>query len=445
MKTLRGKLPKGAFPLGYVKIGRLRIKTMSARWLRENRYNIALKFTAFLINPLLAFYFSLIRLKTKSSFIILFLVFMSFGMSMTVPRVRTENMNFDGIAYRNDFESYDKVTLHSFVMNFKDYLLLEGQTDFYADTIYFFVSRFSENYHVMFLFVAFFFSIFSLKSLKIFIQEEHYENSLVCFILLYTFLINQILNINAFRFFTASWIATYAILKILVLKERKCLMWVLLAPFFHGAFWALSLLLLVNFLFGKYIKICAVLFVASFFFAELSVELLRNNVDFLPLALGQRLQVYLNEGYMEQINEGGSGLIWIKRMVETLTRVYFNFIVIFFVFKYHERVEYSKCKTLFSFLLILMIFINLTMIIPSVGSRFLILALPIIAYIGLVCFIDSQYKLLFYGLACIWVLHLLLPFSIYLFPCMHYYSVLWEGFFFMNSPLLSFVKYILLF
>ena len=417
---------------------------MSARWLRENRYNIALKFTAFLINPLLAFYFSLIRLKTKSSFIILFLVFISFGMSMTVPRVRTENMNFDGIAYRNDFESYGKVTLHSFVKNFEDYLLLEGQTDFYADLIYFFVCRFFDNYYVMFLFVALFFSVFLLKSLKIFVQEEHYENSLVCFILLYTFLINQILNINAFRFFTATWIATYALLKIFVLKELKYFIWALLTPFFHGAFWAFPLLLLINCLLGKSMKICAVLFTASFFFTEFSVELLRNNIEFLPLALGQRLQVYLDAGYIEQINEGGSGLIWLKRIIEALTRIYINLIVVVFVLRYHDRVEYSKCKNLFSFLLTLMIFTNLTMIIPSVGSRFLILALPLIAYIGLVCFIDKQYKYLFYGLGCVWALHLLLPFSIYLFPCMSYYFALWEGAFLINSPLVLFIRYILL-
>ena len=99
---------------------------MRKKWLRENKYNVALKFTAFLINPLLAFMLSIIRLKTKSSFIILFLVFISFGMSLTVSSVRTDVNNFDAIAYRNDFEAYRNVTVDIYKSDLIDYLSFEA-------------------------------------------------------------------------------------------------------------------------------------------------------------------------------------------------------------------------------------------------------------------------------------------------------------------------------
>ena len=418
---------------------------MKEKWLRENKYNVVLKFTAFLINPLLAFMLSIIRLKTKSSFIILFLVFISFGMSLTISPIRTDTNNFDAIAYRNDFEAYRNVTVDIYKSDLIDYLSFEGKTDFYGDTVYFIVSRFSGNYHLMFFFVSIVFSIFLLKSLEIFVLEGNYSNNLFCAILLYAFLVNQILNINAFRFFTAAWIAVYAILKVYVYRRNKYVLLILLTPFFHGAFWILPVLLFVNLILGRQVKLLAIFFVASFFFAELSVEVFKNSLDFLPLSLGDRLQVYLDESYMEQINEGGNGLIWIKRMIEMLSRVYINLLLFVFVLKYKEKIEAGQCRRLFSFLLVLMIFVNFTMIIPSVGSRFLLLALPFIAYISLVCFVSRKYKFLFYGLGCIWLIHLCLPFSIYLFPCIKYYTVLWENTFFFNSPLVSFVKYILLF
>ena len=165
------------------------------RWQKESLRDISIKFMALFLSPILAILFSLINLKTKSSFIVLFITFLSFGAALTVPKIRTDNFNFDAIAYRNDFESYQKISTANFFQRLDDYLSFEGTRDFYADMIYFFTSRITDNYHLMFFIISIIFSLFMLKSLKMFVLDGSYSNNLISFILLYAFLINQVLKL----------------------------------------------------------------------------------------------------------------------------------------------------------------------------------------------------------------------------------------------------------
>ena len=256
---------------------------------------------------------------------------------------------------------------------------------------------------------------------------------------------NQIFNINAYRFFTASWIAIYALLNILLKNDNKYIFLLLFTPFFHGSFFIFYILISLYLLTGKFFKLWGILFVISFFISSIALELFRNVLDYLPIALVNKYCYYLNENYILQVNEGGSGYIWVKRLFELLARISVNGVILMFVYKFKAHIRNTNCQRMYVFLLILMTFVNFTMIIPSLGSRFMILSLPFIAYIWLVCFYYQRYNKYLYALGGMFLLHFALPFKIYSFPCVQYYGWVLEPCFFYASPFYLFYKYIVLF
>ena len=74
-------------------------------WQKESNTNTYIKALAFFLNPTISLFLALFSLKTKSSCVLLFAFFVTFGFSYTVSDVRTEENNLDGISYRNDFEN----------------------------------------------------------------------------------------------------------------------------------------------------------------------------------------------------------------------------------------------------------------------------------------------------------------------------------------------------
>ena len=408
---------------------------------KENYKNINLKFVALVINPILALFFALKELKSKTSYNLLFLLSIIFGSSLTVANVRTEQNNFDGIGYRIEFENYVKLTNSDFIRNFNNYINFTGDTDFFDDIFYFIVSRVTDNYHVMYMLLAIIFSFFLLKSLKYFVLEDNFSNSLVSFILLYLFLSNQIININMFRFYIALWITVYTLLKVFIFKKLYNIFFLLIIPFIHASFFLLFILIPLYCLIKKDFLLKP-LFIISLVVSGFSIELLQQSAGFLPDTIGVKVLAYTDENYMYIINESGSGFIWIKRMVERISVGYINFLVFVMMFNYKINIKNTKCQSLFLFLVLLMSFVNFTLFIPSVGSRFIMMALPFIAYIWLTCFHEIKFNKYIYGLGIIFVIHAIFPFNIYQFPCLRHYGQLLESSFWINSPLVSFVKYI---
>ena len=411
------------------------------KWYKENKNNTSVKFVLLGINPLLGFLSALVDLKTKSSFIILFLFFICIGFSLTIPEIRTDKCNYDAITYRQNFEAYTKYDTNIFFSNLKDWVALEGESDFYADTLYFLVSRFSGNYHIMFMVTALVFSFFLLKSLRFFVLDEHFDRSLCCYILLYLFLSNQILNLNMFRYYTAMWITVYALLNVFVLHKTKYLFLLLLTPFFHGSFWLIYALFLLFYLTVKWKRIWEICFIISIFVGELSLELFRESAEFIPL-LTNHFEGYLDENYVYRINEGGSGHIWVIRFLERCSIGYINLLILVLIINYKKHIKGTDCTVIYIFLLVLMSFVNFTIVIPSLGSRFVMLAFPFIAYVWLRCLLIRKNNIYIYGLGCMFIVHALLPFNIYQFPCIQHYLSLLETCFFYASPLYLVNKYI---
>lgn len=406
-----------------------------SKWLVEKKRDVELKIILFIISPFFAALYSFKRANTKSSFLIFFLSSIFFGMSFTVEEGKdyVTGSGLDGQSYREDFESAKYISYYNYMEGLLGFLTFdEGKKDYYFDTVIFYLSRFTDNYHVMFMVFAVVFSYFSLKSFHFFTSESKFNFSLISCILIYLFLYNQIFNINGVRFWTAAWIAVYSIFQVYRNGNKKYLILALITPFFHGSFWVFCFILYCSLFLRKFEKIWIILFPVSFFASTLAVELIQGFNSILPTFLSKLAQSYTSD---ERLNATWSGFGWIPIVFKNMILFYISIIVLLFI-KNSDRIKFnSKTRDLYLFLLMWVTIFNFLMFVPSLGNRFIQLSYPIIAYIWLVIFKDEKYNrfILFLPFVFMWDIQKMLG---------YYVEVLDLGYFFSN-PLYLFYKYIL--
>jgi len=383
-------------------------------WPKENNTDKALKIILFLISPFIAFLYSLRTIKTKSSYVVFFLFCVFFGLSFSVSAGKDEHNKSDGASYREKFERYKYVSDSEFYKRFNEYFTFEeGAKDYYFDTVAFYVSRVTDNYHIMFMVFAIVFAYFGLKSLRFLTSEPKFDASLSCLILVYLFMINQIFNINGVRFWTAAWIGVYCIFQIFRNGNKKYFLLALCTPFFHGAFWVYILVITFAY-FSKWTqKVWVVLFFISFFVSNISVDFVREIIGYLPPFLAGMAQSYTDAEYIQERSAKGSGFYWVAEIFRFSVKVYMNYLVWLFIKNSSRITANPKTKSLFAFLLIWMTFANFTMPIPSLGGRFMALAYPVIAYIWLVNFKGVKYQKVLHAMPFVFLFSFYTQFLLY--------------------------------
>lgn len=404
-------------------------------WQKENRYDKASKLILFLISPFFSFLYSLRTMNTRSSYIVFFLFAVFFGMAFTVGNTRTES-TIDGISYRAEFEEYNHLSSKDYYEGLESFLSFdEGKKDYYFETVAFYLSRITDNYHVMFMVFAIIFAFFSLKTFRFFTGEDKFDTTLSSLILAYLFMANQIFNINGMRFWTAAWIGVYALFQIFWNKNKSYFLLLIITPFFHGSFWVLIAVVVIAFILMRYEKVWAVSFFISFFVGSITVEILQDASDFLPIFIQRMIASYTDPEYIKLRNESGTGFFWVSKLFNTLVRFYLNFMVYLFIHNSKAIIANPKTKSLYLFLLVFMSFVNFTMAVPSLGGRYMILAYPIIAYIWLVNFKGVKYKNYLYSMPIV--------FSFSIYGWIQRYLLVLDLEFFITSPFYLIYKYLI--
>lgn len=404
-------------------------------WLREKKQDVEIKIILFIISPFFSLLYSLKNINTKSSYIVFFLTAIFFGLAFSVPSGKDLLQGgIDGQSYRADFEDYKYVNIIDFKEGFLGFLSFdEGKKDYYFDTVAFYLSRVTDNYHFMFMIFAIIFSYFSLKSFKFLTSEDKFDASIVSYILVYLFLYNQIFNINGVRFWTAAWIAVYCIFQIYRNGNKKYFLLALLTPFFHGSYWIFLGVLLVAQISKRFERFWVVLFFISFFVSAFAVELIQSLESYLPTFLSKLAQSYTSE---ESLQQTWSGFGWLPIVFKNFILIYLTIMVLLFIRNSKEILLNEKTKNLYLFLLVWVSVFNFLMMVPSLGSRFLQLSYPILAYIWLVIFKGYRYKRVI----------LILPFVFLwsIFKQFLLYSEVLDIYFYLSSPFYLIYKYIII-
>lgn len=402
---------------------------------KESNHQKGIKLLLFIISPFISFLYSLRSINTKSTYLVILGFCVCFGMAFTVSNYRTES-SIDGISYRIWFEEYDNVSSHEFVHAIKDYLSFEGGTpDLYFDSLAFTVSRFTDNYHWFFMVAALIFAFFQLKTLRFFSSHSNFSNTLFCLILFFLFIWNQIFNINGLRFWTAAWVAVYAVFQVYVNGRKPYILLALVTPFFHVGYYLFVIVFLISLIARRLEKLWVVLFLISFFASSLVVDFIQNTSFNLPMMFSDKVDYYTDSFYIQKVNESGTGFWWVSKAFGYISRFYINLMVVMLIFLAKGKHSLSRpAYELYLFLLVWMTFCNLFMGVPSVGVRYIELAYPIIAFLWLSYF-PSRYTVFVYMLPLVWLYNIYMEFN--------YYNQVLDWSFFVSSPVVLAFKYLL--
>lgn len=410
---------------------------MNGIWDKENNRDISNKVLLFLISPFFSLVYSLRSLNRKSSFWVIFGFCVFWGLAFTVGTERYENSG-DGITYRAMFERYRTVSVDEFMFDLKEYLKFdEGAKDFYADTVSFLVSRVTGNYHVLFMVYAIIFAFFQLKCLKFFISANKYKTlTFYVFCLLAMFTLNQIFNINGVRFWTAAWIAVYSVLQIFYNGKNSYLVLLAFTPFVHGSYFLFVFAVVIALLTKGLKKVWTVLFVLSFAFSTIAVDVFNTAVNYLPTFMVNQAEAYLDAWTISEVNNRvGTGFWVVGKVFASLEKIYMNLLVLLLIIN-RNRLEGSKSDNLLGALLVMISMANFTMPVPSVGVRFIRLTFPLIALLFLQNMPEKKYRYLIIAFPFIFI------FTFY-YLVLNYLEVVGPTFF-ISSPIYIIIKDLLL-
>lgn len=405
------------------------------RWKREARTSLHSKLFLFIISPFIALLYSLKSLNTRSSFIIIFLFSICFGMAFSVTDVINDKQ-LDGVSYRVRFKDYCHTSAFEYYTGLEDFLSFDGRNkDYYYETVAFFVSRITENYHVMFFLFSVVFAFFQLRSLKYLVLNKDFRVSSVCMILVLLFAWNQIFNINGMRFWTAAWVGVYCMFKIFYEGKNKYFLLALTSPFFHGSFWLYLIVLLIAKLTAKFEKIWIVLFIFSIISSNILLEIVQGYNGFMPSFLEGSVYSYTDDFYVrDRFESTGTGFWWVDKLFGIISKIYINTIVVILILN-RKKVELdNSSKSLFGLLLVWLTFSNFAMSIPSVGGRFVVLGYSLIAFLWLNFFKGKQYNIIIY----------LFPFAFFMaiYHQINLYAMVTNLFFYISSPFILIPQYL---
>ena len=353
---------------------------------KNGKVDSVIKLILFLVSPFIAFLYSLRNMNAKSSFVIFFLFCLCFGMVFTTPQ---DDYPLDGKYYRFIFEKMVFISTFDYALLLNEFAEFdEGSKDFYDTTISFVISRFTDNYHVLFFVYAAIFSFFMLKSFKFLTNERNFDNSFTSFVLATLFILsNSIFNINGVRFWTAAWIGVYCIFQLFRNNNRRYFLLALCTPIVHVSFYFFVAILIIAYFTKKYEKFWLILFVVSFFTSNFTSSILASISQFLPSFISNTIQTYITFKMEISLHKYVFGIIeWL----------FVNILV--FIFYYNKKIIQQQpiAYNLYLFLVVFIVFVNFTLPIQSIGTRFIELSIPFIVYIWLLVFKDRKYTFVLY-------------------------------------------------
>lgn len=412
------------------------MNTTNQRILRErpSREDYS-KVMLFVISPILGLFSSLRNADSRSSYIVYFLFALTFGFAFTVTNIDSAGISVDGAFYRRSFEEISRMNDSQFLADLKSFFSFNTpKKDFGFEMLSFVISRFTNNYHFLFLCLALIFSYFQLRSLKFLTSNQNFRSCAFCLILLGLFSWNSIFNINGCRFWISAWIIVYCCFQVFVKGNYKYIFLTFITPIIHGSYWIALVIFLLACLFCFFyklsVKILILLFVSSFFYTFVIVDLVQQSANYIPDFLNPLVDIYTSDENLDRLNVDGG----IHDLFRMLIKLIINALTIILILE-RKRIVGSNSKLLFIVLLLIQSFANYTMSIPSLGSRFVQLTYPLIAYIWLDNITNKYYKRIVYVLPFVFILEV--------WDVVKLYLLVTDYSFYFLSPVYTIIKTIL--
>jgi hypothetical protein len=244
-----------------------------------------------------------------------------------------------------------------------------GQADIYVTLITFVFSLFTDNGNLLFMFFGLVFGYFYANNIWMVLKQSQGKLHWQQHLLLAAFsMVIGFWTINGVRMWTAAHIFFFGGFMYLFQDKKKGLAIAACSMLVHFSF-ILPFVILVGYsLVRLNFRFLYIIYIASFFIAELNIEFIRSILESnLPDFMLPKVKTYFNDDYLEGYEEVAVSVNW---YVLYYKRILTYFTVIFISVIFFKANPSAQTKKLLGFSLLFLSFSNILSLLPS-GARFL--------------------------------------------------------------------------
>lgn len=338
--------------------------------LRNNSFkkkNSFMGYITFFISPIVSVFISLKNYNQTWSKNIVWLFSIFYSYHFVIP-----NKSADINSYFEKFTSYvhQNYNINDFIFS----LYGEGSNtlDVLEPLVSYFTSKFTSNEKVLLTIYGLIYGYFFSRNIAFFLERLNSKMKLSLIPLMLLLLITiGIWNINGFRFWCASHIFIYGVVRSIIYKRNIGILIALLSCFVHLGM-LIPTVVAVLFRFLKQLPVLPLLvaYLFTFFIMELNLDSVRTLItNYSPDFILGKLESYTSEAYVEAVNQKQDSYGIYFQMSKYLRMIIVLFLVIY-IYSNLQRIKHSTFYNLFVFILLLGAMTNILSQAPS-GGRYL--------------------------------------------------------------------------
>ncbi len=339
------------------------------------------KYFLFLAWPFFSLFYSFFDYKSRSFRNILWLFTIFFGYTFVIS-----NEGMDANFYRRTLEEFhnSQISWSSFMA-----LLIEGQVgrgDYIQPIITFLVSRFTDDYRILFALFGLILGFFYASNISILLNEvdKRVPIHAIPFLIFFSLLVPFWL-INGFRFWTATHVFVYGVLRFSISQGKWYILVALCSVLIHFSFIIPTGIMLGLIFFRKFGYLIMAFFALSYVFRGYDIYSFLSYLPELPAVLNQRIGDYVHPDYIDIVERGKERTVWFLRLRGLLlvNLVAFSFVVIFGFMR--RAVEKYQLDLMFYLSVALFGVANILSAFPSMGRLFTVSSLLLLATVSMLC------------------------------------------------------------
>lgn len=256
--------------------------------------------------------------------------------------------------------------------------------DLYQQLITYFVSRFTDNGHVLFAVFATVFGFFYSRNIWYILDKLPSKKLGILYVLFgLFFLVCPITQINGVRMWTALHVFVYAMLPYLVEKKKSRLWLLFITPLIHFSYLYVVLFSIIYVLIPYRIKTNNILFIyfaiityiVTLFINSLNLDTVSSMMaEYSPETYEERIDLYVDQNLLDRNQEAAKANNWYLAVGKNISNWSYSVILVLLFPIIRKYFKDNKTITnLYVFTMLIGTFANITALIPS-GGRFQILA-----------------------------------------------------------------------
>ena len=302
------------------------------------------------------------------------------------------------------------------------YLIDINTMDLYQPLMTYFISRFTDNGHVLFAAYAVVFGYFYSRNIWYILEKLPNKRlgNLFILVTLY-FLVCPITQLNGVRMWTGLHVFVYAVMPYLLERKKSKLWWLLLTPLIHFSYLYVVLFAIAFVLLPYRLKthsniflyIAYVFFIVTLFVNSLNLDATSGAlVELSPEAYEGRIEGYVNQDVADRRAEASALNNWYVAGSANILHWSYNLLMLALLpclRKYFKKS--SRLMHLFVFTLLLGGFANIMALIPS-GGRFQLLSQMFKVPLLLLVVMNVPKDYFFRKLVSVALVFLLIPFVV---------------------------------